>query len=441
MTEGNILGQLVLFALPLLLGNVFQLLYNMVDTIVVGNFVGKEALAAVGSTTMITNMVVFFFNGLSIGAGVVISRLFGAKDYSRMHDAIETTMALTFSLSVVFTILGVIFVQPLLNLMATPDDVMPDAKTYLRVYMAGISGIMIYNMASGILRAVGDTKRPLYFLILTSVLNIALDLIFVLLFGMGIFGVALATVISQFISAILVIALLTSTDDVYKFVWGDLHFDKLLLSQMCRLGLPAALQATITGLSNTFVQSYVNHFGSSVMAGWSCYNKLDQFIFLPITSMTHSTTTFVSQNIGANKDKRAREGTRIAIWGTAVVVSLIALILIVFSNQANGIFTKDKEVIYYGSLFIRVNTGFLVANAINHTLAGAMRGRGDSSGPMLIMLATFVITRQAYLFIATHFFANTPVVVALGYPLGWVLCCTIEIMYYRTKHKYWQSER
>lgn len=430
MTEGNILKELIMFALPLLLGNVFQLLYNTVDTIVVGHFVGKEALAAVGSTTMITNMVIFFFNGLSIGAGVVISRYFGAKNYERLHDAVETTVGLTLMLAGIFTVLGVLFVGPMLKLMATPEDVVPPATIYLRIFMAGISGLMIYNMASGILRAVGDTTRPLYFLMLTSFLNIVLDLVFVIVFRLGVVGVALATIIAQFISAFLVIRLLTGTKDVYRFSWGEMKLDKPILGQIFKIGLPTAIQSTLTALSNTFVQSYVNFFGSSVMAGWSCYNKLDQFVFLPMSSLANSATTFVGQNMGANNLKRADRGTFVAVGTSLFVTFVITMTLYLFAEPANSIFTKDKEVIHYGALFIKTTVLFLMANSINHTLAGAIRGRGNSAGPMVIMLLCFVVIRQIYLYVVTNFFINTPVVVAMSYPVGWSTCCLIEVAYY-----------
>lgn len=309
MTTGNIFFQLLQFSLPLIIGNVFQLLYNTVDTYVVGNFVGKEALAAVGSTTMIINMVVFFFNGLSIGAGVVISRYFGARNMKRLHDAVETTMAMTFGLCVIFTIIGMIFVKPMLLFMSTPEDVMPEAMVYLRIYMAGISGLMLYNMASGILRAVGDTTRPLYILIFTSVMNVVLDLFFVLVLHLGVVGVSLATIISQFLSAIVVMVFITKTQEIYKFIWRDMKVDGELLRQILSVGLPTAVQSMITAFSNVFVQSYVNVFGSSVIAGWSCYNKVNQFIMLPMDSMAKAATTFVGQNVGAKNEKRADRGT------------------------------------------------------------------------------------------------------------------------------------
>ena len=430
MTSGSIIKQLVLFSLPLMLGNVFQMLYNTVDSVVVGNYVGKEALAAVGSTTMIVNMLVFFFNGFSVGAGVVIAQRFGARDMERLHTAIETTMAMTFLFCAAFTAIGVLTVRPMLLFMNTPEDVFDGAASYLTIYFWGISGLLVYNIGSGILRAVGDTTRPLMFLILTSLLNIALDLLFVLGFHMGIEGVAYATILSQLVSAILTLRLLTATRDIYRLTWRDLRIDGPVLRRIFAVGLPAGIQSIITGFSNIFVQSYINFFGSSCMAGWSCYNKLDGFIMLPMQSTAMAATTFVSQNIGAKQYVRANRGTRDSILLSVGITAAIALALVVFAASAIGLFTKDASVIEYGVLFMRANTLFLIANAVNHTLAGALRGRGDSRAPMLIMIGCFVVLRQIYLFTVTHFIANTPLLVGLGYPVGWISCCVVEVSYY-----------
>lgn len=430
MTEGSIVRQVTLFALPLMLGNIFQMLYNTVDSIVVGNFVGTQALAAVGSTTMIVNMMVFFFNGFSAGAGVVIANYFGAKDMEKLHKSIETTMAATFVLSLLFTIAGVAAVKPMLRFMATPEDVFGEATVYLQIYIGGISGLLVYNMGSGILRAVGDTMRPLYFLILTSVLNIILDLVFVLGLHRGIDGVAWATILSQFISAFLTMALLTRSRDIYRLTWHDLKIDRAILGSIFAVGLPAGIQAIITAFSNVFVQSYVNFFGSGCMAGWSCYNKLDQFIMLPMQSMAMAATTFVSQNIGAGKQRRVNRGTVITVSMAVGVTAVIVAFLCIFAAPAVGLFSPDEAVIEYGVLFIRANCFFLLFNCVNHVLAGALRGRGDSKGPMIIMLLAFVGIRQVYLYVVTHFVANTPFLVGFGYPVGWTSCCIIELAYF-----------
>lgn len=433
MTQGSIVAQLIAFSLPLMLGNVFQMLYNTVDSVVVGNFVGTEALAAVGSTTMIVNILVFFFNGFSTGATVVIARRFGAGDRQELHTAIQTTMAATFILSVVFTVVGLLGVDPMLRFMATPDDVFDQAALYLRIYLAGFSGLVIYNMCSGILRAVGDTTRPLYFLVLTSLMNIVLDLLFVLKLNMGIDGVAYATIISQFISAGLTLALLTFSKDIYRMDWKDLHLNSKVVREIVAVGLPAGIQSIVTAVSNVFVQSYINAFQSQCMAGWAAYNKLDQFVMLPMQSLAMASTTFVSQNIGAGQEKRADKGAVVSVALCLAVTGVIVLLLMLLAAPAVALFTKDEEVVRFGVLFIRANVVFLLFNCVNHVLAGAMRGRGDSTAPMVIMLLTFVVLRQIYLFVMTRYIANTPFAVGFGYPVGWMSCCILEVCYYAAR--------
>ena len=430
MTRGPILQLLIAFALPLMLGNVFQMLYNTVDSVIVGNFVSKQALAAIGSTTVIVNMLVFFFNGFSIGAAVVIGQYFGARNMEKLHDAVETTMAATFALSAVFTVVGVLMVKPMLHLMHTPEDVFREATLYLRIYIGGISGLLIYNMGSGILRAVGDSTRPLCFLVFTSVLNIVLDLFFVLVLKTGIAGAAIATILSQFVSAAMILVLLTRTRDIYRLDWRELHLNFPILRRIFAVGMPAAIQSVITAFSNIFVQGYINVFGSDVMAGWSSYNKLDQFIMLPMQSMAMAATTFVSQNTGAGNDQRSDRGTVTALGMTCGVTGVIAVLLYAFAPGAVRLFSPDAAVIEYGVLFVRTNVFFLLFNCINHVLAGSLRGRGDSRGPMIIMLSTFVVLRQCYLYFVTRYIANTPRIVGFGYPVGWMACCVIECAYY-----------
>ena len=435
MTEGPILRLLILFALPLMFGNVFQMLYNTVDSVIVGNFVSKQALAAIGSTTMIVNLFVFFFNGFSIGAGVVIGQYFGARDMEKLHRAIQTVMTATFLLGLVFTALGMLLVKPMLRLMSTPEDVFPEAVVYLRIYFGGISGLLVYNMGSGILRAVGDSTRPLYFLIFTSVVNIVLDLFFVLVLKTGVAGAAIATILSQFLSAVLTLRLLTRTGDIYRFEWRELGLDLPILRLVISIGLPAAIQSTITAFSNIFVQGYINVFGSDVMAGWSSYNKLDQFIMLATQSMAMASTTFVSQNVGAGNMKRADRGTVLSLALTSAITGCFCALLVIFAPNAVRLFSPDGAVIRYGVLFIRTNTAFFLFNCINHVLAGALRGEGDSRAPMIFMLTSFVAFRQIYLFLVTHYYANTPRLVGFGYPMGWMLCSLLELLYYVHKRR------
>ncbi|MDO4960501.1 MAG: MATE family efflux transporter [Eubacteriales bacterium] len=429
MTEGSIASLLVMFALPLLLGNFFQMLYNTVDFLVVGNFVGKEALAAVGSTGPITNIQIFFFNGVATGAGVVISRYFGAKNDAELHTAISTAIVITFAVSAAFTFLGIVSVPFMLRMMSTPDDVIKEASVYLRIYFAGISGLLIYNMGSGILRAVGDTTRPLIFLIITSILNIILDLIFVIIFGWGIAGVAFATIISQFISAALVLLLLSYSTEVYRVNWKSLKFSATHMKEMLIVGIPMGIQSILTAFSNVFVQGYINFFGSDCMAAWGCFLKLEQAIFLPMQSLASASTTFVSQNIGAKRNDRVGEGTKQAISMIVVLSIILTAFMYIFSSQLIGLFSHDAGVIDFGVYFMKRVPFFMVTNAVNHVLAGSLRGRGDSAGPMVIMLLCFVLFRQLYLYIGTHI-SNTIAVVSLAYPVGWVSCCIIELGYF-----------
>ena len=429
MTEGNILPQLVLFALPLLVGNLFQQLYNTVDSIVVGNYVSKTALAAVGSTDCIVNSIIGFFAGLATGAGVVISHSFGSRNDEAVHRAVHTTIALTFVLAVFFTIIGLILSPVFLRLMDTPEDVFPESSEYLSIYFAGISGLMLYNMGSGILRAVGDSRRPLYILIVCAVSNIILDLVFVIYFHAGVAGVAWATVISQWISAILVLVILTRETSSYRLIWKDLRIDRSTVASIFRIGFPAGLQMAVTSFSNVFVQSYINHFGSSCMAGWTTYGKLDKFCLLPVQSIGLSVTTFVGQNLGAGNMNRARQGTRTAVLLAEAAAAILMVPVLLFAPFLASLFNQDPEVLEYGVWFIRLMMPFYFAIGFNQIYANALRGAGNSTAPMVIMMGCFIVFRQIYLFIISRCF-DTVTAVALGYPLGWILCSVILFFYY-----------
>ena len=429
MTEGSIVKLLIAFSIPLLMGNIFQQLYNTVDSLVVGNFVGKEALAAVGSTGPVINTLITFFGGLSLGATVIISRFFGAHDDEKLHSAIETTMALTFISGIVCTILGTYAAPWLLRFMDTPEDVMPEASAYLRIYFAGVFGLLLYNIGSGILRAVGDTKRPLYFLIFSSIMNIVLDLVFVIVFHMGIEGVAYATIISQFVSAILILILLSKTRENYRFVWKDLHINWQLVGQICSIGMPAGLQQAITSFSNVYVQSYINGFGSGCMAGWSSYSKIDMFVMLPMMSIAQAITTFASQNIGAGNLERAKKGTKTALIMSVGIAFSISCILWIFAPQFARMFSKETDVAYYCVLFLRQNIFFFVSSAVTQVFSGTLRGAGNSKTPMILMLTSYVAFRQVYLFIVKQV-CYTPSLVGFGYPAGWMVCALLTTLYY-----------
>lgn len=429
MTQGSIWKLLLQFAIPMSVGLLFQQLYNTVDTMVVGKFVGKEALAAVGSTSSIINMLVGLCAGLSTGASVVISQTYGAKDYKSLSEAVHTTILVTFILSVFATGTGVLIVSPMLRLMATPDDVFPQAKLYLTIYFAGVTGLLIYNMGSGILRAVGDSKRPLYFLIFSALLNIALDLLFVVVFHMAIAGVAYATIISQFLSALLVLFTLTHSDAPYAIHWGKLGITRPILKQILAIGLPASIQQAVTSFSNVFVQSYINAFGSNCMAGWSSYNKIDTYALIPVQSIALASTTFVGQNYGAKKFARAKKGVRQALILSIIITAFLCTLMVIFRFQLVSLFTNDQSVLDYGGRFLAIISPFYVLICFNQIYAGALRGAGEAKAPMIIMLSSFVVFRQIYLYVSKLLNGGF-ITVALAYPMGWVVCSLLMTIFY-----------
>ena len=433
MTQGSISKLLFAFAVPLMLGNLFQQLYNTVDSLIVGNFVSKQALAAVGCTGPIINTLIGLFSGLAAGASVVISQYYGAKDEEKLGKAVHTTVMLTLVTCVVLTVVGVWATPLMLELMDTPSDVILEAELYLRIYFGGVSGLLLYNIGSGILRAVGDSTRPLYFLIFSAVMNTVLDLFFVAVLEQGIAGAAIATIISQFVSAILVMLLLLRSKEPYRLAFSRLRMHKGMLRRICNIGIPSSLQMGITAFSNIFVMGYINHFESSCMAGWTAYNKLDALAMLPMQSLSLALTTFVGQNLGAGDLKRAKSGPKYGLIMGFIVTLMILVPMMVFAPQLTALFNDDKEVIEFGTLFVRLCSPFYVAFVINQVYSGALRGAGDTKNTMYIMLFSFVAFRQLYLFIVSRLGA-TAGVIALGYPMGWMMCSALLLIYYYKGH-------
>ena len=429
MTQGSILKHIVLFALPLMAGNLFQQMYNMVDTWVVGKFVSNEAYAAVGTVGPIVNMLIGFFMGLSSGAGVVISQYYGAKRHEEVEKTVHTAISMTLILGLVFTFLGLGMAPLMLRLMKTPENVMPESRAYLSIYFSGILGLMLYNLGAGILRAVGDSKRPFYFLVVCAVMNTVLDLVFVLGLGMGVRGVALATILAQATSAALILITLLRTPECIRFIPGKLRLHWPILKKIFRVGIPAAIQMAITSFSNIFVQSYINFFGDNCMSGWTTYAKVDQLIFLPMQSIALASTTFVGQNLGANQVDRARKGVSRAL-ALAVGTTVVMMIPVIsFAPQIVAFFNSKPEVVEYGSLLLRWMTPFYVLCCFNQVYAGALRGAGNARAPMIIMLSSFVVFRQVYLFVMSRV-CNEIIPIAMSYPAGWLLCSTLNTVYF-----------
>ncbi len=431
MTQGSITKHIIMFALPLLAGNLFQQLYNTVDTWVVGNYVSNEAFSAVGTVGPVINMLIGFFMGLSSGAGVVISQYYGAGLHSKVHDTVHTAILMTLILAVAFTGIGIFMIPTMLDLMNMPAEVIPEATSYLTIYFAGIVGLMLYNIGSGILRAVGDSQRPFYFLVVCALMNTTLDLIFVLGLGMGVEGVAYATILSQGVSAVLVVITLMRSDACIHLELKDLRIHWSMLRKIFAVGVPAAVQMCITSFSNIFVQSYINYFGADCMSGWTAYAKIDQLLFLPMQSIALASTTFVGQNLGKNQVERARKGV-----GNALIIAISATVilmvpLLTFREPVVAFFNAKPEVIEYGSMLLKWLTPFYVLCCFNQIYSGALRGAGNSRAPMVIMLSSFVVFRQIYLFIMSRV-CNEIIPIAMSYPAGWLLCSAATAIYFHT---------
>ena len=431
MTQGSEFRHILNFALPMLLGSIFQQLYNTVDTWVVGNYASTEAFSAVGTVAPIINMLIGLFMGLASGAGVVISQYYGAKNDKGVHDAVHTSIALTAVLTVLLTAVGILMTPAMLRFMKTPENVMPESSTYLTIYFSGMVGLLFYNMGSGILRAVGDSQRPFYFLVVSALLNTVLDLLFVIHFRLGVAGVAWATVIAQCVSAVLTIATLMRTESSVRLHPRHIRFEGAMLAKIVRVGIPAALQMAITSFSNVFVQSYINQFGKECMGGWTAYTKVDALIFLPMQSLAMAATTFVGQNLGIGQVERAKKGTRTALFmalGSTVIVSAV---MIPAASILVRFFSQDPQVIEYGTHFLQYLTPFYVLCCVNQVYSAALRGAGDTRAPMIIMLLSFVVFRQIYLFVVSTFIANEIIPLAMGYPAGWLVCSILTLAYYR----------
>jgi putative MATE family efflux protein len=397
---------------------------------VVGNYVNNEAYSAVGTVGPIVNMLIGFFMGLSSGAGVVISQYYGAQRHDKVHDTVHTAILMTLIIGVLFTAIGLTMIPLMLDLINMPDTVIPEATTYLTIYFSGLIGLMLYNIGAGILRAVGDSQRPFYFLVVCAIMNTVLDLVFVLKFQMGVEGVALATIISQCTSALLVMITLLRTNTCIKLKIRDLKLHWDMLKKIITVGIPAALQMAVTAFSNIFVQSYINFFGENCMSGWTTYAKVDQLLFLPMQSIALASTTFVGQNLGKNQVDRAKQGVRKAAMMAVASTVILCIPVVIFAPGIVAFFNDKPEVVEYGTLLLRWLSPFYVLCCFNQVYASALRGAGNSKAPMVIMLLSFVGFRQVYLFAMSRIW-NEILPIAMSYPAGWLLCSLITVLYYR----------
>ncbi len=429
MTQGPIWKCLISFAMPVFIGHLFQQLYNTADSIIVGNFVGKQALAAVASSGNLIFMMTGFFMGLCLGAGVIISRYLGARDFERMKKAIHTAVAFALCCGLALSILGLWLAPKMLILMKTPENVLPLSITYFRIYFFGSFFSLTYNVCAGILQAVGDSKSPLRFLIFASVTNVILDLLFVGVFHWGVAGAAVATVISQMLSAVLGFRKLLKSEGYYQLHIKEIGFDMARLREILKQGIPSGINNSIISIANVVVQSNINAFGDDAMAGCGSYSKVEGFIFLPIMAFSAAITTFIGQNLGAGNHERALKGSRFGVLGSMLSAEVLGIILWFTCPWIIPLFNDDPAVVAIGVNQMRTESIFFFALAFAHSVSAVMRGAGRAKMPMYTMLLCWCIIRVTYITVAVKFF---PVIetVYWAYPITWLLSCVIFLIYY-----------
>ena len=428
MTEGPIARQLIAFALPLLLGNLFQQFYNTADSLIVGNFLGSEALAAVSSSSNLIHLMVGFFNGIAGGAGVVIARYYGARDIPRVQKTIHTMLAFGVAAGLLLTAAGVTLTPVLLKLMGTPASVLPQSVSYFRTYFFGSLAFVLYNICMGILQAVGDSRHPLQYLIISAVINVLLDLLFVGALGMGVGSAAAATAISQMISMILCLIRLLHSDRDYRVDLRKIRFELRALKEILKNGLPAGVANCIISFANVVVQANINAFGAAAMAGCGAHSRIEGFAFLPVMCFNMALTTFVSQNLGAGKIERVKRGMRIGIACCVSIAELIALAIWLLSPHLIALFDTNPEVLAFGVMHQRVITPFFFLAAYTHSMAATLRGAGKATVAMLGMAICWCVIRVPYVTIAA---AIRPVLtsVSWGYPITWALSSIFFTVY------------
>jgi len=429
LTEGPIAQQLIRFAWPLFLGNLFQQLYNTADTLIVGNLLGSQALAAVSSSGSLIFLLIGLFGGIGSGAGVVIARYFGAKDREHLPLAIHTTLAISILSGILMSVAGVLLSPRILVWMDTPKEVLPAATSYLRVYFAGALGMVLYNGCMGIMQALGDSRHPLYYLITSSLVNIVLDIVFISVFRMGVGSAAMATILSQFLSVFLCLHRLMRQEGDGKVSLRMIRFDREMTVLIIRYGLPSGLQNSVIAIANVVVQSNINAFGEMAMAGSGAYTRVEGFAFLPITSFTMALTTFVSQNLGAEEYERAKKGARYGMLCSMGIAEIIGIVMFVFSPVILRAFTDEPVAIDYGVDKARICSLFYCLLAYSHCVSAVLRGAGHAMAPMAVMLAVWCVIRMAILWIFVPIL-QTIAIVNWVYPITWSISSAALLVYY-----------
>ena len=429
MTEGSPYKLMCSFALPILLSHVFQQLYNTADAFIVGRFLGTEALAAVSSSGTLIFLMISFFGGMAMGSGVIISRYFGSGDDDKISRAIHTTILLGLFCGLFLTVVGVLFTPTLLVWMNTDPDVLPEAIEYFRYYFLGSIAMVMYNMCNSILNAVGDSKRPLYYLITSSIINIVLDVLFVGVFRWGVWAAAAATVIAQGASLVLSLYHLMKKGNVFTVEIRKLRIHGDMLREILRYGLPSGVQNSVIALANVVVQSQINSFGKLAMAAYGTHAKIEGFAFLPITSFNMATTTFISQNLGAKQYDRAKQGARFGILAAVILAEIIGVLCYICAPIFIGLFDSNPGVIELGTLQARTVSLFFFLLALSHSIASVCRGAGKAFVPMIVMLVVWCGIRIAYIITVMNIFGEIRYIY-WAYPLTWAISSVIYIIYY-----------
>ena len=429
MTQGNIYSQMTSFALPILLSQVFQQLYNTADSLIVGNYLGTDALAAVSSSGTLIFLMISFFVGTAMGAGVVISRYFGERNEDNVSRAIHTNIAFGIVSGIFLTIIGVTFTPTFLVWMKTDPDVLPEAIEYFRFYFCGAIALVMYNICRGIMNALGDSKRPLWYLIFSSVLNVILDILFIGVFGWGVWSAALATVISQFASVVLCMIYLCKKGNIFTVEFRKLRFHKDMLIEIIRYGLPSGVQNSVIAFANVFVQTQINSFGKFATAAYGAHAKIEGFAFLPITSFNMATSTFISQNLGAKQYDRARKGARFGILASVILAEIIGVVIYLTAPYLIGMFDSNPEVIRLGVQQARTVSLFFCLLAFSHAIAAVCRGAGKAFVPMFVMLSIWCGIRLLYIQIVMTLTGELSYIY-WAYPLTWGLSTIVYFIYY-----------
>lgn len=427
-TKGNLKKEIIFFAMPLFLGNLFQQLYNAADSLIVGNTLGAEALASVSSSGSLIFMMTGFFNGLATGAGVVISKYIGAKEYDKVKKAIHTDIAFGLVSGLLLTVFGVLFTPIILKWMNTPQDIMSGSVTYFRIYSIGIIFCVMYNITMGIMNATGDSTHPLEYLIISSITNIILDLFFIKVLHTGVGGAALATTIGQALSFFLSIRRLIKSNDIYKVNVKEISFDIPLLKEIIRYGLPSGIQNSVIAIANLVVQSNINTFSSTAVAGSGSYAKIEGFAFIPITSFSMALSTSVSQNLGAKNYNRAKESAKFGIVTCLLLAEIIGVTVFVCSPFLISLFNSDPNVVAIGVKQSHIESLFFFLLALSHAISGVLRGAGKAKVPMVVMLSVWCVLRVTYITIALSI-SHTIDLVYIAYPLTWSISSIIFVIY------------